>query len=99
MIVVIAGSIKDTPTVKEITAQIKKFGIQFKVHFASAHKTPEYLIKLVNSFDRNNSGVVYIAVAGRSNALGGFIDGLSVNPVINCPPYSDSFAGMDILSS
>lgn len=43
--------------------------------------------------------IVYICVAGRSNALGGFVDAQVVHPVINCPPKSDKFAGLDILSS
>ncbi|MBE0695934.1 MAG: AIR carboxylase family protein, partial [Anaerolineaceae bacterium] len=42
---------------------------------------------------------VYITVAGRSNALSGFTDGLVAAPVIACPPPSDSFGGADIYSS
>ena len=43
--------------------------------------------------------VVFITVAGRSNALSGFVDAQTVKPVIACPPYSDKFAGADIFSS
>ena len=42
---------------------------------------------------------LFITVAGRSNALSGMIDANTVKPVIACPPYSDKFAGMDVLSS
>jgi 5-(carboxyamino)imidazole ribonucleotide mutase len=42
---------------------------------------------------------VYICVAGRSNALGGLVDAQTEYPVINCPPYSEKYAGLDILSS
>ena len=43
--------------------------------------------------------MVYVTVAGRSNALSAFIDGNTSKPVIACPPYSDKFGGADILSS
>ena len=42
---------------------------------------------------------VYITVAGRSNALSGFVDAQVTAPVIACPPASEAFGGMDILSS
>jgi phosphoribosylaminoimidazole carboxylase PurE protein len=42
---------------------------------------------------------VYITVAGRSNALSGFVDAQVTAPVIACPPESEAFGGLDILSS
>jgi len=43
--------------------------------------------------------LVYITIAGRSNALSAVVDANTGYPVIACPPYSDRFGGMDILSS
>ena len=43
--------------------------------------------------------LVYITIAGRSNALSAVVDANTRYPVIACPPYSDRFGGMDILSS
>jgi len=43
--------------------------------------------------------VVYITVAGRSNALSAFVDANTLKPVIACPPYSEKFSGADIFSS
>src|SRR5205823_9586060 len=37
--------------------------------------------------------------SGRSNALSAVVDANTRYPVIACPPYSDRFAGMDVLSS
>jgi 5-(carboxyamino)imidazole ribonucleotide mutase len=42
---------------------------------------------------------VYITVAGRSNALSGFVDAAVSAPVIACPPPSEAFGGADIFSS
>ena len=42
---------------------------------------------------------VYVTIAGRSNALSGFVDAQVGAPVIACPPLSGTFAGADIYSS
>src|SRR5260221_2953780 len=42
---------------------------------------------------------VHLATAGRSNALSAAVDANTRYPVTACPPYSDRFGGMDILSS
>ncbi len=65
------------------------------MRIASAHKTPEKLLEILKEYDR----VVFVTVAGRSNALSGFVDANTPNPVIACPPYSDKFAGADVFSS
>ncbi|MEM2988022.1 MAG: AIR carboxylase family protein [Candidatus Bathyarchaeia archaeon] len=43
--------------------------------------------------------IIYITVAGRSNALSAFVDANTLKPVIACPPYSEKFGGADIFSS
>ena len=43
--------------------------------------------------------MVFVTVAGRSNALSGMVDANTTKPVIACPPYSEKFAGVDIFSS
>jgi len=60
-----------------------------------------YLIKVLEILKDNPKGInlVYITVAGRSNALSGLIDANCIWPVIACPPYSEKFSGVDIFSS
>lgn len=84
---------------KEVARNLLEFGIDYKIHIASAHKTPQYLLQLIKKYETQNKPLVYICIAGRSNALGGFVDAQAVHPVINCPPPSDKYAGLDILSS
>jgi len=43
--------------------------------------------------------VVFITVAGRSNALSGFTDAQTYCPVIACPPVGEAFGGSDVFSS
>ena len=98
MVIIILGSKSDLEWGNKIVLQLAKFGIKNLIHIASAHKTPDHLLQLLKKYNRDDDAV-YVAVAGRSNALGGFIDANSRHPVINCPPISSSYAGLDILSS
>jgi len=54
-------------------------------------------LEIIQEYEKED--VVFVTVAGRSNALSGFVDANTSRPVIACPPYSDKFAGMDILST
>jgi 5-(carboxyamino)imidazole ribonucleotide mutase len=99
MVVIFLGSKSDLDWGKEIGKNLDSFGIKYKMHIASAHKTPEYLLSLLQRYEKLKPPKVYICVAGRSNALGGMVDANVSSPVINCPPYSEKYKGMDILSS
>jgi 5-(carboxyamino)imidazole ribonucleotide mutase len=54
-------------------------------------------MKIMKEYEKD--AVVFITVAGRSNALSGFVDANTARPVIACPPYSDKFGGADLFSS
>ena len=74
-----------------------RFGIESVLRVASAHKVPLECHELIKEYEKDN--VVFITVAGRSNALSGFTDAQTCCPVVACPPYSDKFGGSDIYSS
>jgi 5-(carboxyamino)imidazole ribonucleotide mutase len=96
-ILIIMGSAKDLDFSKKIETTVKKFGVDCELRIASAHKTPEKVKKIID--ENKEREVVYITVAGRSNALSGFVDANTDKPVIAAPPYSDKFGGADIFSS
>jgi phosphoribosylaminoimidazole carboxylase PurE protein len=98
LVVLFLGSPSDREFAQKITDGLDRFDIPWKLHIASAHKTPRHLIDLLDSY-RAEPKIVYITVAGRSNALGGFVDAQVAAPVITCPPYSDRFSGSDVFSS
>ena len=95
--IIVMGSERDLDFSREIAKYLKMLGITYAFRVASAHKTPEKVLEVVKEFE--NEKVVYITVAGRSNALSAFIDANSSKPVIACPPYSEKFGGADIYSS
>jgi 5-(carboxyamino)imidazole ribonucleotide mutase len=55
------------------------------------------VLTILKEFERER--VVYLTVAGRSNALSAFVDANTSKPVIACPPYSEKYGGADIYSS
>ncbi len=96
-VVILMGSERDLEFCREVAKHAKALGLEYEFRVASAHKTPEKVLEILKEFDREK--VIFITVAGRSNALSAFVDANSTKPVITCPPYSEKFAGADIYSS
>jgi 5-(carboxyamino)imidazole ribonucleotide mutase len=95
--VVLMGSERDLEFCHEITKCLKLLGVEYEFRVASAHKTPEQVLKTLKEFEKEK--IVYITVAGRSNALSAFVDANTAKPVIACPPYSEKYGGADLYSS
>ncbi len=99
LVVILMGSKADMEHCKKIADACNQFGIESVTRIASAHKTAEHALAILREYEADSRPKVYITVAGRSNALSGFTDGLVSAPVIACPPPSESFGGADIYSS
>ncbi len=91
------GSERDLDFSREIAKYLKLLGVDYEFRVASAHKTPLAVLEILKEFEKQK--VVYVTIAGRSNALSAFMDGNTSKPVIACPPYSEKFGGADIFSS
>jgi len=99
LVVILMGSKADMDQCTKISEACKQYGLETVMRIASAHKTPEHALSVLNEYESDDRLKVYITVAGRSNALSGFTDGSVSAPVIACPPPSDSFGGTDVFSS
>lgn len=97
--ILILGSPTDRPWSDQITQALDRFAVPWERRIASAHKTPRHLLEVLARYEADPRPKVYITVAGRSNALSGFVDAQVAAPVIACPPATDKFAGGDLLSS
>jgi 5-(carboxyamino)imidazole ribonucleotide mutase len=95
--VIIMGSEKDLDFCKDIAKHLRALAVPYEFRVASAHKTPQQVLEILAEFEEEK--VVYITVAGRSNALSGFVDANTSKPVIACPPYSEKYGGADVYSS
>lgn len=91
--VLILGSSSDESHAKKITTKLDELGITFDQHVASAHKEPRKVLEILDSY-KDEKSIVYITIAGRSNALSGFVAANSEFPTLACPPFQDK---MDML--
>ena len=86
--ILIMGSTSDEPHAKKITDKLDEYGIAWEQHAASAHKQPLKVLEILEN-NKNGKDIVYITIAGRSNALSGFVAANCEFPTIGCPPFSD----------
>ena len=91
--VIIMGSESDSDFAKKIITGLDEQSISHISHVASAHKQPLKVLEIINSY-KDEKGIVFITIAGRSNALSGFVAANSNKPVVACPPFKDK---MDML--
>ena len=86
--VILMGSTADEPWAKKITDRLSELGIAWDQHACSAHKQPKLVLEVL---ERNAEvrHIVYVTIAGRSNALSGFVAANSTFPTVACPPFVD----------
>jgi phosphoribosylaminoimidazole carboxylase PurE protein len=98
-VIIIMGSKGDLSHAQSVAKTLKTLEIGYQMRVCSAHKATSRLLDILKEYEQQPGPLVYITIAGRSNALSAVIDANTRFPVIACPPYSDRFAGMDVLSS
>lgn len=99
VVVILMGSRSDMDHAAKITDALGDFDLTAEVRIGSAHKTPAHVLNILEEYEADPRQKVYITIAGRSNALSGFVDAQVNSPVIACPPVSSTFGGADIYSS
>jgi 5-(carboxyamino)imidazole ribonucleotide mutase len=90
-VVIIAGSNKDFDHVGKIIDHLNE--IPHEVHVLSAHKETPKLLELLKEIN-NHQKIVFITVAGKSNALSGVVACNTKHVVIACPPFASLEAYM-----
>ena len=90
-VVVLAGSVSDRAHVEKIQKCLKDQNVYSRAHFSSAHKNTREVLGLIDGYNSmwGRRRVVFVTVAGRSNALSGVTACNTPYPVIACPPFSD----------
>jgi len=78
---IILGSESDKPVSDKAKKIFDEFGIDYDEKIASAHRTPDYLKKIV---EKSNADI-FIGIAGLSAALPGYIAAHTIKPVIGVP--------------
>lgn len=99
MVVILMGSKSDEAHCATIAEALDALGVAHESRVGSAHKTPARVLAMLAEYEASDRPRVYVTVAGRSNALSGFVDGAVEAPVLACPPPPDAFGGADLYSS
>ena len=95
---IILGSASDLELAKKAGDVFESFGVKYEVGIASAHRTPQDVVRYAQSATSRGVKVI-IAVAGLSAALPGVIAAHTILPVIGVPAGGASLNGMDALLS
>ena len=80
-VLIILGSESDMPVSDKAKKIFNEFGIDYDEKIASAHRTPDYLKKIVEESNAD----IFIGIAGLSAALPGSIAAHTIKPVIGVP--------------
>jgi len=93
------GSKSDLEFCEKIRAGLASFSISCETRVASAHRMPEYLLKVLREYYSSGDEIVAITVAGLSDALSGVVAAQRLFPVISCPPDLDKYELTKVFSS
>jgi 5-(carboxyamino)imidazole ribonucleotide mutase len=85
----ILGSKSDLDHAEKIADVLKDYGVHYEIYVSSAHKVPTKTLEIIEKFNEKKETIVFVTIAGRSNALSGVVAGATHFPVIACPPFAD----------
>lgn len=86
LVVILMGSAADREHCHKIAAVLAGLGVDHEQRIGSAHKTPEHVLEIIEHYESGDRPIVWVTVAGRSNALSAFVDAKVTSPVVSCPP-------------
>ena len=95
---ILMGSESDLSVMQEAEKVLQQFAVPCCMHIASAHRSPEKVLGLVQQAESDGAKVI-IAGAGFAAHLAGVIAGHTVLPVIGVPLASSTLQGFDSLLS
>src|SRR3982750_218994 len=97
-VLILMGSDSDAPIMQAAVDILKEFGISSEMTVASAHRSPERVMRLVSEAPAR--GVkLFIVGAGAAARLGGVVAAHTTLPVIGVPIDSSALKGLDALLS
>ena len=88
-LVILSGSVSDENHVKKIVSFANKKGLYTLSHVSSAHKNTHEVLRILDKYNAQFGRIIFVTVAGRSNALSGVIASNTKYPTIACPPFKD----------
>ncbi|WP_407357065.1 5-(carboxyamino)imidazole ribonucleotide mutase [Methanolobus sp. WCC5] len=96
-VIVILGSKSDKDVAKKTIDIFDKFGIEYEITVASAHRTPGRVIEIIEEAHKKDVKV-FIAVAGLAAHLPGVVAAHTTKPVIGVPVNAELDGNDSLLS-
>ena len=97
-VLILMGSDSDAPVMQASVDTLKELGLTCEMTVASAHRSPERVMRLVS--EAPSRGVkVFIVGAGAAAHLAGVVAAHTILPVIGVPIDSSALKGLDALLS
>src|SRR6478609_10399796 len=97
-VLILMGSDSDAPIMQSAVDVLRELGISSEMTVASAHRSPERVMRLVR--EAPGRGVkVFIVGAGAAAHLAGVVAAHTILPVIGVPIDSSALKGLDALLS
>jgi len=97
-VLVIMGSENDLEAMRPAAQALEELGVEYVARVASAHRTPEKVVKIARSCREDGFGVI-LAGAGGAHHLGGVLAANTTLPVVAIPLAVGSLGGLDALLS
>jgi phosphoribosylamine--glycine ligase len=97
-VLILIGSDSDAPVMQGAVDTLKEFGLSCEMTVASAHRSPDRVMRLVNEAPARGVKVC-IAAAGAAAHLAGVVAAHTTLPVIGVPIASSDLHGFDALLS
>ncbi len=89
LVEVMLGSDSDKDFCAKMLSELEHWPVAVNLFVGSAHKNTLKVFDHIRELNAADEPVVFITVAGRSNALSGVVAANSIHPVIACPPHKD----------
>ena len=89
-VVILSGSLSDDFHVKKLQDYLDDFNIVNTSYVVSAHKNTKKLLDVLDEHNKlEDKKLLFVTVAGRSNALSGVVACNTRYPTLACPPFKD----------
>ena len=89
MVVILSGSATDEWFIDKLRKLFYKNNILVREHVCSAHKQTKRVLDILDKYNKMDRNIIFITIAGRSNALSGVVACNTNYVVLGCPPLKD----------
>jgi 5-(carboxyamino)imidazole ribonucleotide mutase len=97
-VVLLMGSSSDWKHLRPAVELFREFGLSFRVHVSSAHRTPQRTVELVRRAEEDGCRV-FVCAAGMAAHLAGTVAAHTLRPVLGVPLPGGVLDGVDALLS